>query len=111
MEFIELNTVHYLSTEGITLTVEKPRIPSNEEILTKLKSYLDAGYLKLVKEEVKPVKEIKKEDKKEIKKYTSKELKAMNKGELLDICKELQIKVKANEKVAELEDKILAQYK
>lgn len=62
MKVIKLKTVHYVSKEGITLTMEKPYVEATEDNVKKMEYFLKEGYLEIIdldkKHEVK-------EDKKE----------------------------------------------
>lgn len=122
-KYIELNTVHFVSTNGITLTRENPRIEATEENLKKLESYIDKKFLKVVREdeitEFQIVDEIIVPDNikelseapsnvKRIEFYTKDDIKDLNKKELLEIADELCLEVKSNIKVAELKELILS---
>mgnify|MGYP000003046802 CR=1 FL=1 len=122
-KYIELNTVHFVSTNGITLTRENPRIEATEENLKKLESYIDKKFLKVVREdeitEFQIVDEIIVPDNikelseapsnvKRIEFYTKDDIKDLNKKELLEIADELGLEVKSNIKVAELKELILS---
>lgn len=122
-KYIELNTVHFVSTNGITLTRENPRIEATEENLKKLESYIDKKFLKVVREdeitEFQIVDEIIVPDNikelseapsnvKRIEFYTKDDIKYLNKKELLEIADELGLEVKSNIKVAELKELILS---
>lgn len=48
MKVIRLKTVHYVSKEGITLTLEKPSIEATEENVKKLEYFIKEGYLEIV---------------------------------------------------------------
>lgn len=45
MKIIKLNNVHYLSFNGIILTMNNPYIEATEENINKLSAYIKAGYL------------------------------------------------------------------
>ena len=122
--YIELYSVYFLSTAGITLTMENPRIEKTEETFEKLKYYIDEGYLRVIEvedntefEEAQPEETVYIPDEavkmeevpmvKRFKTYTEEDLKGMKKDELLAVCEELEIEVKANTKVAELTKLIL----
>lgn len=122
-KYIELNTVHFVSTNGITLTRENPRIEATEENLKKLESYIDKKFLKVVREDeitefpivdeiIVPdnIKELSEapSNVKRIEFYTKDDIKDLNKKELLEIADELGLEVKSNIKVAELKELILS---
>lgn len=48
MKVIRLKTVHYVSKEGITLTLEKPSIEATEDNVKKLEYFIKEGYLEIV---------------------------------------------------------------
>lgn len=117
-KYIELETVHYVSVDGITLTLEKPRIEATDENLAKLDFYIKGGYLTII--EVKDEKDLKvyqiPEEEEIPKEYlvkevvtakrielTKEEIESMNKKQLIEACKELGIKeAKPSMKVEEL---------
>lgn len=45
MKIIKLNNVHYLSFNGIILTMNNPFIEATDENVEKLSNYIKAGYL------------------------------------------------------------------
>lgn len=45
MKIIKLEKVHYLSFNGIILTMNNPFVEATEENLNKLKGYIDSGFL------------------------------------------------------------------
>lgn len=121
-KYIELHTVHFISTNGITLSNDKPRVLATEENLSKLQHYIDKNFLKIVtsdeikeftpQEEIYVPKEFVDNDfipnnVVRIEKYTEKDIEGMNKKELMVIADELGIEVKQNMKVAELKELIL----
>lgn len=48
MKVIRLKNVHYVSKEGITLTLEKPSIEATEENVKKLEYFIKEKYLEIV---------------------------------------------------------------
>lgn len=48
MKVIKLKNVHYVSKEGITLTLEKPSIEATEENVKKLEYFIKEKYLEIV---------------------------------------------------------------
>lgn len=126
-KFIELYTVHFVSTNGITLTNDNPRIEATEENLKKLEQQIKKNYLRVVEiedekelKEFKPTEEIKipegflEEYEKttnveRVKVYSKEEIEKMSKKELLEYAQELELEVKSNMKLSELKELILAQ--
>ena len=48
MKVIKLKTVHYVSKEGITLTMENPYVEATEDNVKKMEYFLKEGYLEIV---------------------------------------------------------------
>lgn len=122
-KFIELYTVHFISTNGITLTLEKPRVEATEDNLKRLEDCIKKGYLHVIevesqeelidmtpkKEDIEPLSEefLQEHIPNAIRmpEYTDEELKAMNKKQLLEVAKEIGLsEVKPSMKVKEIEE-------
>lgn len=48
MKVIKLKTVHYVSKEGITLTMENPYVEATEDNVKKMEYFLKEGYLEII---------------------------------------------------------------
>lgn len=128
MKYIELYTVHFVSTNGITLTTENPRIEATEENIKKLQDCINKNYLTIVEiENEKDFKDFKSDEEihvpdeiielnklpdnvTRIKVYTKEELEEMTKKELVKIIEELGLDIKTTSKVSELRNAILNSY-
>lgn len=128
MKIIKLKGVHYLSYNGITLTLNQPYVEATEENIKKLSEYINAGFLVLKnKDEEDSENKFHQEDvsleekafynnpenneidKTLVQKYpTEEELDSWTKKELIEFLKEHCIKYKPSMNKEELIQLILA---